>query len=224
MTEAEWLACIDPGRLHFWVVLIAGNRFSNRKLKLFEVACCRQIWHIITDARCRRAIEVAERFADGMVSEDDLVMARSALRVRRSRGITTGKLALRVAGGSNIFSGLGADARELELRHTGLDPNDKTADAAAMSRQAGLYRDIVGNPFRPVALDPSWLSWNDGTVPKLAQAIYDDRRFGDLPIMADALEEAGCQDEGILAHCRGTGPHVRGCWVVDLILGKEGGS
>jgi hypothetical protein len=221
MTEAEWLACTEPGRLNFWVVLTAGKRYSNRKSKLFEVACCRQIWHIITDARCRRAIEVVELFADGVASEDDLVMAQSALRVRRSRRITVGKLALSVAGGSNIFSRLGADAREVELRHAGLDPDDKTADAAAMSRQAGLYRDIFGNPFRPVPIDPTWLAWNDGTVPRMALAIYNDRAFDQLPILADALEEAGCTDADILAHCRSEGPHVRGCWVVDLLLGKS---
>ena len=86
--------------------------------------------------------------------------------------------------------------------------------------QAELVHDIFGNPFRPATIDPKWLAWNDGTVPKLAQTIYDDRRFDLLPILADALEEAGCDDAGILAHCRGTGPHARGCWVVDLILGK----
>jgi hypothetical protein len=82
-------------------------------------------------------------------------------------------------------------------------------------------RDIFGNPFRPVAVDPDWLTWNGGTVPKLAQAIYDQRRFQDLPILADALEEAGCTNADILNHCRQPGEHVRGCWVVDLVLGKE---
>ncbi len=87
--------------------------------------------------------------------------------------------------------------------------------------QCGLVRDIFGNPFRPVALDPAWLAWNDGTVPKLAQAIYDERAFDRLPLLADALEDAGCTDAEILAHCRGPGPHVRGCWVVDLLLEKK---
>lgn len=70
-------------------------------------------------------------------------------------------------------------------------------------------------------INPSWLAWNDGTIPRLAQAIYSDRRFSDLPILADAIEEAGCTDAEILAHCRAEGPHVRGCWVVDLLLRKE---
>jgi hypothetical protein len=95
--------------------------------------------------------------------------------------------------------------------------------------QANLLRDIFGNPFGPqLASDLSWETWHDRTLPKLAQAIYDERdlpggrldttRFG---VLGDALEDAGCTDTEILAHCRGPGPHVRGCWVVDLLLGKE---
>ena len=84
-----------------------------------------------------------------------------------------------------------------------------------------FIRDIVGNPFRPVAVSPTCLAWNDGTVRKIAQAIYDDRAFDRLPILADALEDAGCDDADILAHCRSGGEHVRGCWVVDLLLGKS---
>src|SRR5262249_42286549 len=85
-----------------------------------------------------------------------------------------------------------------------------------------IFRDFVGNPFRPSPpLSPAVLIWNDGTVVKLAQAIYDERAFDRLPILADALEEAGCQDQDILGHCRSGGEHVRGCWIVDLLLGKE---
>ena len=84
-----------------------------------------------------------------------------------------------------------------------------------------VLRCVVGNPFRPVTIHPDWSTWNNGTVPNLAQTIYDDRRFDLLPILADALEEAGCDSADILAHCRGPGPHVRGCWVVDLLLEKS---
>jgi hypothetical protein len=87
--------------------------------------------------------------------------------------------------------------------------------------QAILARDVFGNPFRSASFDSGWLTWNEGSVPKLAKTIYDDRRFDLMPILADALEEAGCDDATILDHCRGPGPHVRGCWVVDLLLGKE---
>jgi hypothetical protein len=86
--------------------------------------------------------------------------------------------------------------------------------------EAAVLRDLFGNPIRSTRIDPAWLTWNGGTIPKLAQAVYDDRAFDRLPVLADALEEAGCTNTEILAHCRGPGPHVRGCWAVDLLLGK----
>src|SRR5262249_41872997 len=93
--------------------------------------------------------------------------------------------------------------------------------ATERAGQALILGDIIGNPFRPGAVDLAWLTWNDGTVPKMAQHIYDTRDFSLLPILCDALEEAGCGNEDIIQHCRQPGEHVRGCWVVDLLLGKE---
>ena len=81
-----------------------------------------------------------------------------------------------------------------------------------------LLRDILGNPFRPVAVDPDWLT---STVVALARQMYESRDFSPMPVLADALQAAGCDNEDILAHCRGPGPHVRGCWMVDLLLGKS---
>ena len=93
--------------------------------------------------------------------------------------------------------------------------------AAQWPEYSCVLRDVVGNPFRRGTLDPAWLRWNHGTIPAIARHIYDDRAFHDLPILADALEDAGCTDAAILAHCRQPGAHVRGCWVVDLLLGKS---
>jgi hypothetical protein len=87
--------------------------------------------------------------------------------------------------------------------------------------QVTLLRCIFGNPFRPARVDASWLRWNDGTVPRIAQGIYEERAFDRLPVLHDALLDAGCDNEDILVHCRSEGTHVRGCWVIDLILGKE---
>jgi hypothetical protein len=84
-----------------------------------------------------------------------------------------------------------------------------------------LVREVVGNPFRPVRIDRVWLSWNDETVLRIARSIYDERQFDRLPVLADALEDAGCDSAEMLSHLRGPRPHVRGCWVVDLLLGKE---
>lgn len=110
----------------------------------------------------------------------------------------------------------------LAVHRTKMTEGDRFEQAHAdeQSSCAALLRDIFANPFRPVALNPTWLEWTHGTIPKLAQAIYDDRRFSDMPILADALEEAGCRNASILEHCRIPGEHVRGCWVVDLVLGK----
>lgn len=82
---------------------------------------------------------------------------------------------------------------------------------------SALMRDIFGNPFRSVTLDPAWRT--DNAV-LLALQMYGSRDFSAMPILADALQDAGCNNDDILAHCRGEGPHVRGCWVVDLVLGK----
>jgi hypothetical protein len=89
-------------------------------------------------------------------------------------------------------------------------------------QQCSILRDIIGNPFEACpALAPAWLEWNDRCVMKLAQTIYEERAFDRLPILADALEDAGCEDADILRHSREPGEHVRGCWVVDLLLGKS---
>jgi hypothetical protein len=108
------------------------------------------------------------------------------------------------------------------------EPFDASAYQAESNEYANLLRDILGTLFRPFVVDPRWLAWNSGTIAVLAQTIYDERRLPEgaldkdrLAVLADALEEAGCTDPDILAHCRGPGPHVRGCWVIDLLLGKE---
>jgi hypothetical protein len=91
-------------------------------------------------------------------------------------------------------------------------------DSLGPRRQAQILQDLFGNPFRPARIVPSWLT---SKVVGSAQTIYEERAFDRLPDLAEALEEAGCDNQEILAHCRAPGPHVRGCWVVDLLLGKE---
>ena len=118
----------------------------------------------------------------------------------------------------NIFSlyehikeGLAAAAKENRWQ-------DDASRREAYEEQAVLLRDTFGNPFRSAPVDPAWRT---PTATAIAQSIYDERRFRDLPILADALEEAGCTNHEVLRHCREPGEHVRGCWVVDLVLGKE---
>lgn len=87
--------------------------------------------------------------------------------------------------------------------------------------QAHLLFELFGNPFHPIIIQPAWLTFNDATIPNLARQIYHERRFEDMPILADALMDAGCQVEAILNHCRQAGVHVLGCWVLDALLGKS---
>jgi hypothetical protein len=206
MTEAEWLTCTDPEPM----LEFLDGRSSGRKLRLFAVACCRRNWDTLTDERLRRAVEVDEQYAEGLVSGQDRYAAWNVVLTLKIDAIERQEWerAVRIWSTQGpVYDFMNKSALHISDVDWGL--------------QCQLLRDIIGNPFRPVTIDPTVLTWNSGTVPRMAQAIYDDRRFSDLPILADALEEAGCSDQDILTHCRSEGSHVRGCWVVDLILGKE---
>jgi hypothetical protein len=218
MTEAEWLACADPrpmlGHLR--------GRVSARKLRLLTCACCRRVWDLLGDERSRQAVEVAERFTDGAADAEELRAAqRGAQAAYRLAARRHGPTAFRLW----LAACLAADAT---ARRATFDPAKEFFRGAADRKEraerkarAALCRDLFGNPFRPVALDRRWLTGGDGAARKLARVIYAERRFGDLSVLADALEDAGCADAAVLAHCRGPGEHVRGCWVVDLLLGKS---
>jgi hypothetical protein len=242
MTEAEWLACTDPQPM---LEFLRGQS-SERKLRLFAVACCRRLREFMLDERVRSAVEVAERFADGTVGEDAREDAKldadeaageilDDIEERRILNSYAFWFAARVAHAA-VCTAADPDGpqaeRAAEAAANGVEShvrdglsdwqNAAAAKQAEMLQQATLVRDIFGPlPFRTVTINPLWLAWNDGTVVKLAQGIYDDRTFDRLPVLADALEEARCPDPDILAHCRQPGEHVRGCWVVDSILGKE---
>lgn len=199
MTESEWLDCTQPTLL----LEFLRGKASNRKIRLFSCACCRRIWHLM-NAKSREIVMLAELYADGLVAENERLAARQ------------------------LPSETGADAasRAAFAGHAEAMEATPILASAEVGRaeeveQACLLREIVGNPFRPPSIDPVILRWNESTVVKLAQSIYDERAFDRMPILADALEEAGCHEAELLAHCRRPGPHVRGCWLVDLILGRE---
>jgi hypothetical protein len=182
-------------------------------------------------------VEVAERFADGRASVAQLAAAeRDAFEVARiadlratvsDPGWAATRAAARAASldahsaasGAAFIAALCAAPWEFDPAGTILHHGDLTAKAKARQGQCELLREIVGNPFRPVQLRPEWLCWNAGTPPRLAQTIDDEGRFDDLPVIADALEEAGCDDAVVLGHLRRPGGHVSGCWVVDLVRG-----
>jgi hypothetical protein len=213
MTEGEYRGCLEPYRLlHFLRSRYAypAEKASNRKLRLFACACCRRIWHLLPDDRSRRAVELSERFADGVVTQEEVEAAGRAIVAAFPRNSKNVNVAYAVAdaafGSFNSSEVIGS----LET----------AAQAAEGAAHCALLRDIYGNPFHPAVVEGSWLAWGEGTVVKLAQAVYQDRAFDRLPVLADALEEAGCTDQNILEHCRAPGPHVLGCWVVDSLLGR----
>ena len=214
MTEAEWLAFsgAEPPPMMQFLRLLA----TDRKLTLFAVACCRRIAHLIGEEDCRRLVTVAEAFADGLATEQELGVAEErASLASRGKGSHALYAAIHVGRPyptwlSIVFTYAAGAA---VVGDTDIVPQAQHH----RNEQAVLLRDIFGNPFRTVAADPVWLTT---TVLQLAGCIYADRAFDRLPILADALQDAGCNSDEILDHCRGGGPHVRGCWVVDLILGK----
>jgi hypothetical protein len=218
MNETDWLTCEDPDRM----LKFLGKKYSPRKLRLFAVACCRKVWHLFGDAS-RRAVEVAEAFADGRASERDLDEAGDALAASEaptdpnedSPAVwATWRNAMKAAEGAAAWTaGWAVDARERTGSWESLFGDERGG-------QVHLLRDIAGNPFKRAAVAPQVLSWQEGTVVRMAQAIYEDRRFGEIPVLADALEDAGCDNADILNHCRGGGEHVRGCWVIDLLTGR----
>jgi hypothetical protein len=192
------------------------HRKNNRKLRLFACACVDHIQNDETDDRFIRAVRVAERMADGYAVE---VERRSALDAvdstftelnpellsRVEHTIVAARYALN---GSALLSFAAANRAASSLGD---------GKSAEQFFQTSLIRDIFGNPFRPIVADPAWLT---PTVVGIATSLYEDRAFDRLPILADALEEAGCTNADLLLHCRQPGEHVRGCWAVDLVLGK----
>jgi hypothetical protein len=244
MTEAEWLACADPMPMLDFLrrsAPPAGRRGDHRRLGasylpdsayylpdlgrkgcLFVCACLYRRPSEQDGEECLLFQEY-EKYCDGLAPWAAVEDAhwnrirreeeRIAEEDRKNNSVTS----VHWMGPSEYFADP-ALIRQAAERAAG----GKNADGFAVERrlQCVFVRDIF-NPFRPVTIDPTWLAWNDGTVVKLAQAIYDGRVFDRLPVLADALEEAGCQDAELLAHCRGAGSHVRGCWPLDLVLGKK---
>jgi hypothetical protein len=226
MTEAEWLTTTDPTSM----VDFIQSRGSVRKLRLFFAACARLVWDYIPMDDARQAVEVAERYAADLASEDERDRAAKRLWALPAAGEMAGHYAVAVSSGAaqdwlrnpavtGAFAFMCAQLavhRQATTQTTSLAAW-RAATGATGAKQPALLRDIFGNPFHPVTFAPEWRT---GTAVSLAAQMYESRDFGAMPILADALQDAGCDSEDILNHCRGPGPHVRGCWVVDLVLGK----
>jgi hypothetical protein len=238
MTEVEWLACDDPERMFDFLCgppntprrPFCLTPAADRKLRLAGCACARRLWHLLPDDRSRTAIEVGERFADGRATAAEFAAAWRTT----NRAIDDAAHSARDAGAQAVWKAVVAACHSLSPQ--GWEAADWAAfyarwavrlaasDAAEgweAQHQCRLLRCVIGNPFRPPAPPhPAWRARHDYTAPRLARALYEERRFDDLPVLADALEDAGCADPDWLGHLREPGPHARGCWPVDLLLGK----
>lgn len=215
-TEMDWQTLTEPRQL----LLGLPTTVSVRKQRLFALGCCQRVASKLTHRLSQQALVLMERCAEGLSSDEDL---RGIIR-----GLTD-EYNARLSSAERDWNAV--DSADLDAAYSlviGTFPIGaaynalRTAADQAKERvaQRHLIHCVFGNPFHPVTIDSSWLTWNDGTVPKLAQTIYDERAFENLPILADALEDAGCTNKDILDHCRAIGPHARGCWVVDLILAR----
>jgi hypothetical protein len=236
VNEKQWLGAAAPdGGLDYLCseelpdgAGLSANRrkAGRRKLRLFLCACVRRVWELIPAGPYRAAVALGERLADG----EDVAEQIAALP---KEWVQSGPLSRRHAASATGFC-VGTDIRvmaafgtQAAARAAGwvreeieVSENVQSYDrgkCAEERAQVALLSDVFGNPFRPMAVDREWLT---STVQMLAQGVYDERAFDRLPILADALEEAGCTHVEMLSHCRQPGEHVRGCWVVDLLLGN----
>ena len=217
MTEKDWLACTDPMKM---LGEVGSTGITCRKARLFCCAYCRCFFWDYLPLGIRAAVEVAEAYADQAASKYKLRKAQDAFL---SAGRTTN-----AEWRANLVAQMAASPSGPFRSACMLLGNRNTLPWKGGKRAiAGLIREIFADPFRPDTLDPAWLTWQEGTIPKLAQALYEEGRLpsgcldtGRLAVLADALEDAGCVDAEILEHCRGPGPHFRGCWPLDLVLGR----
>jgi hypothetical protein len=209
MTEEEWLRfdlspTVRPRRMAARLRSLG----TERRVNLFGCACCRRAWPVLEE-RARKAVELVEshdglpprRVFRAIVGAGDFVpeVGWSSLGERHAARAVIGLL----DGTAAHFVALAA--------------SDPWAERRA---QYQLLQDVFGRPKDGPKVDPAWRLWNDGAAPALAESISRERRFGDLPVLLDALTDAGCTDEVLLSHLCGPGPHVRGCWVLDLLSGK----
>jgi hypothetical protein len=231
-TEQEWRSC---EYLYPLIRLLDPDLVEARKLRLFTTACVR---HLCGDPNLGEdgwVVEALEHQADAPPTPDEVRRVAAALREVRLRCTAvmggmywqasvdykeepeTDPWRVAMSTAEAVIIAAGWRAR----RDAGLmDQRPEGEDYATEERSVcELTRCIFGNPFRPVAFLPEWRTI---TAVALANLMYESRDFGTMPILADALQDAGCENEDILSHCRDADQvHVRGCWAVDLVLGKE---
>jgi hypothetical protein len=241
MTAEKWDACADPRQM--LQLLFTDGRCvpAARKVRLFNVACCRRVIDRLPSEVCRRAVDAAEQFAQTPPTREAARLQRDQLLHHPVAGIASQAVAnailcavsfeplsqmvstrdWNVYRTDDVINAHWWCAEAVYQESVYIEPPDPRRWAmekgAEDQVQSELLRCIFGNPFRPVVLDPAWRT---SDVVALAKGIYDDRAFDRMPILADALQDAGCTNDDVLNHCRNDGVLARGCWVVDLVLGK----
>jgi hypothetical protein len=231
MDEARWLRCRDARQM---LPCLRRRKPppTERKLRLYAVACCRRLWSVMEEP-CRRSIEVAERFADGQASADEMATAHAAI-LTRNRGVGGMHRRSPLAHEIPTFNAWSAAEGATRIGNVNIAKTIGEAGLVAILRadlrtdgpdQAILFREVFGNPFAPL---DSTVCPRTANILTLAASIYEDRNPAEgeldatrLAVLADMIEEAGCTCVELLRHLRSEDAHVRGCWVLDLLLGKE---
>jgi hypothetical protein len=224
MTEVDWLTSDEPSRLLDRLRSdrpFRRSRAGRRQLRRFACLCCRRIWRLIPDGPSRAAVEAAERFADGCATRAELEAPYPADH-RGGAAASWAGFAARCATlpdalrAAEVVAATVPTVLRVSLKGRGPEADEEVERRVAdeKARQCELLRDLVGIPFRPVRIDPAWRRWNGGCVQRLARVIRDEGRFDELPVLADALEDAGCDDPVLLDHCRRHDGHVPGCWAL----------
>jgi hypothetical protein len=246
MTEEEWLACADPvAMLTFldfgrhpaqmaapgaatrrFLSCFITNSGNHRRLRLLGAACARQLWATMEDQRSRTAVELSELFVDRLVTWDEVSAARSRAReAARTAERRAARQADRMAVATqqkSVAAWVAFWSSSISLQSTIPRVAQAMTTMTESLRMVCLVHEVFGNPFRPVAWDPAWRT---PTVLALARTTYEERALpggtldnARLAILADALEEAGCENAAFLQHLRSGGDHVRGCWAIDPFL------
>ena len=245
MTEAEWLAGEDPGKM----LQFLQDRVSERKLRLFALATAVRLFALFNDSPSPKTLAAIEECADSGILDDSegmpiaITSPMTGVYYGRSKPdhppfVTIGSMVrpetvIALIEALKLFNDIRAECYgvmfEVAAEHGRLVEFSQPLVRVLLTpvfvpedyRHHGLraLREVFGNPFRPATLDPAWRT---STVLTLASQMYESRDFSAMPILADALQDAGCDSEEVLNHCRDAhATHVRGCWVVDLVLGKS---
>ena len=210
MTDEAWRECDDPPQM----LAHLRGKASHRKLRLTLTGIARRAWEDLRDERSRRAIEIVECYADGGATHAELHVANRLVHQAREEAHSGAIVSARTLASLACHPGDGFDAARDTLAWVKNGRYEPGPPAVA-----DVFREIFGNPFRPASPDPAWRTTD---VRLLAEGIYAERAFDRMPILADALQDAGCDNDALLSHLRGANAaHVRGCWALDLVLGKE---